>query len=74
MNGFGTLKLIHAWSLTQVLTTVIVDDLSKHARFQYRLKQGLPKSGKLACEIILFNRIYNKILDRDWFSARLFVT
>ena len=20
------------------------------------------------------NRIYNKILDRDWFSARLFVT
>ena len=22
----------------------------------------------------LFNRIYNKILDRDWFSARLFVT
>ena len=21
-----------------------------------------------------FNRIYNKILDRDWFSARLFVT
>ena len=22
----------------------------------------------------LINRIYNKILDRDWFSARLFVT
>ena len=23
---------------------------------------------------IKINRIYNKILDRDWFSARLFVT
>ena len=22
----------------------------------------------------VYNRIYNKILDRDWFSARLFVT
>ena len=22
----------------------------------------------------MFNRIYNKILNRDWFSARLFVT
>ena len=24
--------------------------------------------------ITITNRIYNKILDRDWFSARLFVT
>ena len=28
------------------------------------------------CNILyfLYNRTYNKILDRDWFSARLFVT
>ena len=29
---------------------------------------------RLLQAIFLYNRIYNKILDRDWFSARLFVT
>ena len=29
---------------------------------------------KSTSHYFMFNRIYNKILDRDWFSVRLFVT
>ena len=29
---------------------------------------------KLLVQLVIINRTYNKILDRDWFSARLFVT
>ena len=49
-----------------------VSDLRKHdGNFKLQISVTFPNYGNTLFHPV---RIYNKILDRDWFSARLFVT
>ena len=62
-------------SLERVFTTLSQKGFLKQIVTQVRIPFQKPLRGSVL-KYIQFqaNRIYNKIVDRDWFSARLFVT